>query len=421
MLSTACSERPAARRPSRSAPPEPAGSRPPCRWPGTAPSYDLVVNRVHGIEYHGGRLVIDAGGLGFAKYVDGGWKTSWYLGGKDEGRPAALVAGLSGLLFVPARRRRRRRRPARCRRPDADLDPAGPARPASGCRCSSTRSRPAPWTSAPAGPTRRVDAARRRLLRPGENRIRLTFRAAAPLAGRPAQRRRLARVVLGARRRPRQRAPPGRSRRLALRGAITLGGLAKRGFALPGPGRLSFYVQVPAAAKLALAYGAPAAGASVAGAGRARRRGHPHAVRGTGGERRFTEAAWDLAAEAGQAVRIDLVGRGGATTWGAPASDGHGAGAAAAAARGAVRPHLHLDGGHPARRQGAGVQPQDPGRDAQLRRLRRRRHPLRLGARARHLVAALARLDPDRRLPHHPQGHRPRGPPVAGRCPSSPS
>ena len=62
---------------------------------------DLLVNRVHGIEHHGGRMVIDAGEVGFNKFVDGGWKTSWYLGEKDGDRRMAMVAGLSSLLFVP--------------------------------------------------------------------------------------------------------------------------------------------------------------------------------------------------------------------------------------------------------------------------------------------------------------------------------
>ena len=38
-----------------------------------------------------GRLVVDAGGLDFLKYVDGGWKTSWLLG--DEGRRPSGRAG----------------------------------------------------------------------------------------------------------------------------------------------------------------------------------------------------------------------------------------------------------------------------------------------------------------------------------------
>jgi choline-sulfatase len=282
---------------------------------GHRPSYDLVANRAHGLEYQGGRLVIDAGGVGFAKHVDGGWKTSWYLAGQDEGRPAAMVMGLSSLLFVPL---------------DADGD--GPAPDAANQVLTLTLRARAPGqrlsvfvNEKPAGTmdvgTAWADqslALPAGLLRAGDNRIRLTFRSAAPLAGGRRSAAAIARIVLGpvdptaAAPAP---LPPGTA--LAA-GDQTLGGLAKRGFALPGPGRLSFFVQVPAAAKLALAFGAPAAGASVAV--RIARDGAPVRTlfEGPAGEGRFTEAAWDLSSEAGRAVRIDLVGRSGATTWGAP-------------------------------------------------------------------------------------------------------
>src|SRR5262245_64842735 len=68
---------------------------------GFRPAIDLYANRVHAGLHRDGRLVVDAGGLDFLKYVDGGWKTSWLLGGKDEGHPAALVAGLSAVVFLP--------------------------------------------------------------------------------------------------------------------------------------------------------------------------------------------------------------------------------------------------------------------------------------------------------------------------------
>src|SRR5262245_50008724 len=62
---------------------------------------DLYANRVHASLHRDGRLVVDAGSVDFLKYVDGGWKTSWILGGDDGGRPAALVANLSGTMFLP--------------------------------------------------------------------------------------------------------------------------------------------------------------------------------------------------------------------------------------------------------------------------------------------------------------------------------
>lgn len=274
-------------------------------------AFDFAVNRAHGLEYHGGRLVIDAGGLSFPKFVDGGWKTSFILGGRDEGRPAALVSGLSGVFFLPI---------------DGDGDGPGPA----GADLALTltlRSR-APnqrltvfvnekqagtvevgntWAdhavALPAG-----------ALQAGENRVRLTFRLSASLPGGRRSPAALARIVLGP---AQQEAPP--PEKPALDPAEqTLGGATKRAFVLPGPGRLSFFVQVPAAGKLALAFGAPAAGATVAV--RIARDGAATRTLFDGpvAEGRFTEAAWDLSAEAGKAVRVDLVGRTGATVWGTP-------------------------------------------------------------------------------------------------------
>jgi choline-sulfatase len=93
--------------------------------------------------------------------------------------------------------------------------------------------------------------------------------------------------------------------------------VAKRALALPGPGRLSFHVQVPPAAKLVLSHGSPSAGASVLV--RVTRDGAPPRTLFEGDvAQQFNEAAWDLSSEAGQAVRIDLVGRGGPTFWASP-------------------------------------------------------------------------------------------------------
>src|SRR4051794_21027171 len=75
--------------------PAPAPVAPPPDLAGTRTTFDFLANRVHASSYREGRLVIDAGALDFLKYIDGGWKTSWMLGEKDEGKPAALVAGLA--------------------------------------------------------------------------------------------------------------------------------------------------------------------------------------------------------------------------------------------------------------------------------------------------------------------------------------
>jgi choline-sulfatase len=277
---------------------------------------DLVANRVHGFEYHGGRMVVNAGEVGFNKLVDGGWKTSWYLGEKDGGRPAALVAGLSALMFVPL---------------DGDGDGAGAAGQAGAAglpdltlaltlRALAPQQKLSVFVNEKPAGTIDVGTAWAEqsvtlpgaALLPGENRIRLTFRAAAPVSGGRRAAAALGRVVIGAAGAP---AVPDRSSLLSEE--HTLAGVAKRALALPGPGRLSFHVQVPAGAKLVVSPGAPAAGATALV--RIARDGAPPRTLFEGPPpQQFTEMAWDLGPEAGQAVRIDLVGRGGPTLWGSP-------------------------------------------------------------------------------------------------------
>jgi choline-sulfatase len=277
---------------------------------GYRPVQDLLVNRVHGIEYHGGRMVIDAGEVGFNKFVDGGWKTSWYLGEKDGDRRMAMVAGLSSLLFVPL---------------DTDGDGA------SGTQLGDltltltlkalvpqqklsvfVNEKSAGTVDVGEGWGDQTVAVPAASLQPGENRIRLQFRAAASIPGGRRSAAAVRRLTLGPAQAP---APPAQ---VSLRSEeVTVGGMAKRAVVLPGPGRISFYVQVPAAAKLVLSHGSSASGASglvrVARDGAAPRTLFEGPL-GNG----YTEAAWDLGPEAGQAVRIDLVGRGGSTTWATP-------------------------------------------------------------------------------------------------------
>ena len=52
-------------------------TRPPADLSGYRSSFDLVANRVHAVEHRAGRLVMAAGGVGFLKFIDGGWKGSW--------------------------------------------------------------------------------------------------------------------------------------------------------------------------------------------------------------------------------------------------------------------------------------------------------------------------------------------------------
>ena len=285
------------------------------------PVYDFIANRVHGLEYQGARLVIRAGEPGFCKFIDGGWKTAWLLGQKDEGRDVALAVGLSSTVFVPL---------------DGDGDGAGAAG-AGGAAGSS------------AGPgDRQLTLSLRSLLagqrlsvfvnevaagtvdvsttfgdvsvtvpakawKVGENRVRLTFKTAAPLRGGGRSPAAVARITLGV---------PVATVVVPPRSALapenqSLGAVSHRAFHLAGPGRLSFFVQVPRNARLQLAYGAAAAGASVLA--RVARDGAPARTLFEGpAASSYSDASWDLGAEAERAVRIDLVGRGGATVWAEP-------------------------------------------------------------------------------------------------------
>jgi choline-sulfatase len=291
------------------------------------PVFDLVANRVHGLEYQGGRLVVRAGDPGFLKFIDGGWKTAWVLGQKDEGRDVALVSGLSSTLFLPL-----------------DLDPDGVGTAAEGT--GDAAGGPA---GTAAGPGDRVLTISLRSLLPdqrlsvfvnevaaatvdvsttfgdvsvtvpgkawkvGENRVRLTFRTAAPLRGGGRSPAAIARLTLG---------PPVGAAVVPPQSPLqvadhTLGASKRRGFSLTGPGRLSFFIQVPRQARLQLGYGGATAGATIA-LRVARDGGKTRTLFEGPAATSYTDGSWDLGAEAGHAVRIDLVGRGGATIFAEP-------------------------------------------------------------------------------------------------------
>ena len=270
---------------------------------------DLLTNRVHGLEYHGGRLLLSAGEPAFYKFVDGGWKTNWLFGEAVDGQPAATVNGLSALLYLPVDT-------------DGDGVAAGELTDlpleltlrsfAPGQRLTVfVNEKPAGTVDVPTAWSPVSVMVPGAALQLGENRVRLTFRNAAPRAGGSRSAAALARVAVG---------PAGGS--LPPRSALvpeekTLGALSKRAVVLPGPGRLSFYVQVPAGAKLTLAHGSQSSSARVLV--RVSRDGaSPRTLYEGPTSSAFSEGLWDLDPEVGQAVRIDLVGRGGPTIWGSP-------------------------------------------------------------------------------------------------------
>ena len=138
---------------------------------------DLYANRVHAVLHRDGRLVVDAGGLDFLKYVDGGWKTSWLLGA--EGRGPARRAGRRPVGDgVPPRRRTTARV-----RGDATLSIT--------MRALAPQQRVSLFVNEKPLSTLEVDKASKRydvvvpaaLLHAGDNRVRMTFKSAADMAG----------------------------------------------------------------------------------------------------------------------------------------------------------------------------------------------------------------------------------------------
>jgi arylsulfatase A-like enzyme len=290
---------------------------------------DLYANRVHASGYRDGRLIVDAGSNDFLKYVDGGWKTSWLLGQKDEGKPAALVAGLSALMFLPAEARG-----------DFTLTLA--------MRALAPQQRVSVFVNEKPIGTLEVATAGKRydlpvpaaVLHVGDNRVRLTFRSAAAVAGGKRAAAAIRAVAFGP-----AAAPGGAEIDLAPVAAreVDLAGSRRRALVMGGDRtRLAFYLQVPAGGRLAVGYGAlkqAAASVSVQVAvdGQPARTVHE----GQASPGRWSDVVVDLgAAAAGQAARVDLGARGGEVAWAEPRLVVSAAAAPPAAARPAHPPRF---------------------------------------------------------------------------------
>jgi len=274
---------------------------------------DLYTNRVHASAFSDGRLVVDAGSNDFLKYIDGGWKTSWILGVKDQGKPAALVAGLSALLFLPV---------------DTDGDGAAGKAIAHSTLSLILRAlapnqkvsvfvneKPV-GTVDVSGPPRRYDlAVPAEDLHAGDNRVRLTFRAAATVPGGKRSAAALTALAFG----PAALGPPAGDLAPVAARETDLGGVRRRALAASSTkgSRLSFFVQAPAGAKLAVGYGAATPGAPVLV--RVVTDGQPPRTLHQGqAAASWTDVVLDLGAAAGQAARIDLVARGAGVAWAEP-------------------------------------------------------------------------------------------------------
>ena len=293
---------------------------------------DLIANRVHAAVHRDGRLVVDAGALDFLKYIDGGWKTSWYLGESDQGEPAALVAGVSSLMFLPV-----------------DTDGDGPVGTAIADTTLSITMRAFVANQKmslfvnekPAG-TIDVTTAKKRYdlavpgstLHAGDNRVRLTFKSAGDVAGGKRSAAAVTTIAFGApapagapeatNGGPKRDVAPGAAARHATLTAalnpvdLDLGGARRRAL-VPGAhgSRLSFYLQLPRGAQLAVGYGAAAAGGSalvrVAVDGQRTRTVHEGPVGA-----QWTDTVVDLGAAGGEAARIDLVARDADVAWAEP-------------------------------------------------------------------------------------------------------
>ena len=286
----------------------PAPAPAPIDASGFRTAIDLHANRVHAGLQRDGRLIVDAGGIDFLKYIDGGWKTSWLLGTKDEGHPAALVAGLSAMAFLPV---------------DPDAKPAD-ATLSITMRALAPQQRVSLFVNEKPLSTLEVDKASKRydvtvpaaLLHPGDNRVRLQFKGAADVAGGKRAAAAVTSLAFG----PAALGPPTDAGAPIAAREVDLGGARRRALVPGGAGsRISYYLQLPEGAHLAFGYGAATPGGSVlaqvAVDGKPARTVHEGNVGAT-----WSDALVDLGAAGGQAARIDLIARGtkGDLAWGEP-------------------------------------------------------------------------------------------------------
>jgi choline-sulfatase len=303
--------------PAPAAPPDASGYR---------TAFDFIANRVHAVSHRDGRLVVDAGALDFLKYVDGGWKTSWLLGRQDEHKPASLVVGVSAMAFLPI---------------DRDGDGAGGAAMGPSTLSITMRSlAPAQKVSIfvnekPVG-TLDVAVTKKRydiavpadVTHLGDNRVRLTFKSAAnvPTADMltdihtpiPRSAAAIQQIALG----PAGLGPAPVDLAIAEARDVTVGGVARRALVSGGHGgRISYYVQLPAGAHLAVGLGGEGNGTATGGSALVRVAvdGQPTRTLHEGPvSARWNDLLLDCGAAAGHAARIDFVARGGAVAWAEP-------------------------------------------------------------------------------------------------------
>jgi arylsulfatase A-like enzyme len=277
---------------------------------GLRSSYDLIDNRIHGLLHQQNRLLMNAGDASFYKFVDGNWKSTWILGQRDGNRPAALISGISAAFSFPVDKEG----DGILGKNLADLQLSLHV------RSLAPNQRLSIFVNEKAVATLDVtkDAAVYDALIPasaltlGENRIRLTFRSAAPVAGGKRSAAAIYSMEIGEPRKGAAMMNPS-----ILFKETELAGIHKRALMTKGPSRLSFYTQVPPQARLALSLGSLTAnGKAVL---RVVRDGAAPLKLWEGTvTNRFADAVWDLGSMAKHAVRIDLVTESGDVLWGEP-------------------------------------------------------------------------------------------------------
>jgi choline-sulfatase len=271
---------------------------------------DLLDNRVHASSHREGHLVIDAGSLDLLKYVDGGWKTSFILGDKDQGARAALVSGLSAQLWVPL---------------DTDGDGAGGTALSDSvlsftARALAPKQKVSIFVNEKAVGTLEVDAAKKRytvnvpaaVLKAGENRLRFTFKAAAAVGSKRSAAA-FTDLTLGSAAAGAPPEPAG-----AKVSDATVGGAKRPAISVAGKSsRLSYYLAIPEGATLSLGHASEVAGAHavvrIAVDGQPARQ-----LLDSAASPKWTDVSLPLGAAGGQAARIDLISRGGAVSWAEP-------------------------------------------------------------------------------------------------------
>lgn len=262
-------------------------------------AFDFYDNRAAASVHRGGALEVDCASVDFAKYIEGGYRSPWHLGAMAGGVPAALVNGLAGELYVPLDRAAG----GASRRSDGSMVIAFEVQPAADNQLVSVflnETKLGDVAVRERGWKRYQLTAPADVVLDGENKLRFYFRHAGEIAGvRTAAAFR--RIWFGG---------AGEKEAGFAATRTVRGQLAADALSLDGPGRLSFYMRVPAEAPV-LAFAAGGAGAEVSVAiTSGDRADHTATVWQGVANDAWQEARVGLDEYAGDVVRVDFLGQG---------------------------------------------------------------------------------------------------------------